>query len=72
MKFPNLIPAVVFLFSFGSLEAQLSGNAQLSSQSDHSGIKVKFIASSGTCVTDSCLTTSSGNYSLTIAGGFIM
>jgi hypothetical protein len=49
--------------------AQLSGNAQLANQSNHSGIKVKFIANSGTAVTDSTLTDAAGNYSINISGG---
>lgn len=49
--------------------AQLNGNAQLASQSNHAGIKVKFKANPGTAVTDSTLTDAVGNYSINITGG---
>src|SRR4051812_42233834 len=63
----------IFLFTslliFIGLKAQLTGTAFLSGQSNHSGIKVKFNANSGTAVTDSVLTDASGNYSVSISGG---
>lgn len=59
----------IFIFIAGNSWSQLSGIALLSGQSNHSGIKVKFIANSGTAVTDSCLTDASGNFSINISGG---
>lgn len=60
-----------FFLSLNSY-SQLSGNAMLAGQSSHAGIKVKFIASSGTAVTDSCLTNAAGHYSVNIAGGLYL
>src|SRR5215216_3055932 len=60
---------IFLLFSFTKASAQLSGTAFLSGQTNHSGIKVKFIAVSGTSVTDSTLTDPSGNYNININGG---
>lgn len=48
---------------------QVTGNAFLSGQSNHAGIKVKFIANSMTAVTDSAYTTSTGSYSVNLSGG---
>lgn len=56
---------VIVNFNF----AQLTGTAFLASQSNHSGIKVKFKANPGTAVTDSTLTDANGNYSINIAPG---
>lgn len=55
--------------SLSDLPAQLAGNAFLSGQTNHSGIKVKFNAHPGTAVSDSMYTTSSGSYSVNITGG---
>jgi hypothetical protein len=49
--------------------AQLTGTAFLASQSNHSGVKVKFKANPGTAVTDSTLTDANGNYSINITSG---
>jgi hypothetical protein len=64
----------LFLWLFMSLSStkmsgQLSGSAFLAGQSNHSGIKVKFTAASGTAVTDSCFTAASGTFSVNISGG---
>jgi hypothetical protein len=56
------------LHSF-NVKAQLTGNAFLQGQTNHSGIKVKFISQGGTAVTDSTTTTSTGSYSVNITSG---
>ncbi len=68
VKLRNLI-ILVLIVSASSLFSQLSGVAFLSNQSNHAGIKVKFIANSQTAVTDSTLTNATGNYSINISGG---
>lgn len=47
----------------------VSGNATLNNQTNHAGIKLRFIQSSPTSVSDSVLTDASGNYSINLAGG---
>lgn len=49
--------------------AQVTGNAKLIGETDHSGIKVLFSAVSPTAQTDSTLTDISGNYSKTLVTG---
>lgn len=49
--------------------AQLIGAAYLSGQTNHSGIKVKFLSNGGTAVTDSTTTSPTGNFSINITGG---
>ena len=51
------------------VQGQLSGNAFLSGQTNHSGIKIKFAANSGTAVSDSVYTNAAGNYTANITGG---
>lgn len=68
MKTPNLFYVILLLFS-ANLKSQVSGIALLSGQTNHSGIKVKFTAASGTAVTDSVYTDSAGNYSAAIPNG---
>lgn len=51
------------------LSAQLSGTAFMSGQTNHSGIKIKFLSNGGTAVTDSTITNSVGNFSINITGG---
>lgn len=59
-----------FLIIAGHLRANVvSGNAQLTGQTNHAGIKIKFLANSATAITDSCLSDAVGNYSLIVAGG---
>lgn len=60
---------ILLIFGLTKINAQLSGSATLNGQSNHSGIKVKFTAASGTSVTDSTFTNSAGNYSINISGG---
>ena len=50
-------------------KAQVTGTAFLEGQTDHSGIKVKFIANSPTAKTDSTTTNSNGSYSIVLQGG---
>ena len=59
----------ILLFISLSHYSQLSGNAFLFGQTNHSGIKAKFISTGGTAVTDSAYTTSLGSYSINITGG---
>lgn len=47
----------------------VSGVAILNGQSNHAGIKVRFIQASPTAVSDSVLTDPSGDYSVNLAGG---
>lgn len=66
--------SVIFCFFMSLLfpfvaHAQLSGTALLSGQANHSNIKVKFISTGGTAVTDSAYTTATGSYSINITGG---
>ena len=68
MKKPNFILLVLFFVCL-NLKSQLSGNAYLSGQTNHSGIKIKFIASSGTAATDSVYTSASGAYTANISNG---
>lgn len=51
------------------VKAQVTGYAFLQGQTNHSGIKVKFIANSPTASTDSTETTANGRYSKVIQGG---
>jgi hypothetical protein len=69
MKTHQLTLLIGFILSSFFVKGQLSGTAFLSGQTNHSGIKVKFIAQSGMAVTDSAVTNSSGNYSINIASG---
>lgn len=59
----------VFILLATHVKGQLSGNAFLLGQANHAGILVKFNAHPGTAVSDSTYTTSSGSYSINIAGG---
>lgn len=47
----------------------ISGNSTLHNQTNHAGIKLRFIQSSPTAVSESVLTDASGNYSISLAGG---
>lgn len=60
---------ILLLCGFSTIYAQLSGTVLLSGQTNHSGIKIRFTAVSGTAVSDSTITDSSGNYSINISGG---
>ncbi len=51
------------------LQAQVSGFAYLNGQTDHSGIKVKFIAKSPSAKTDSTFTNVDGSYSKSLQAG---
>lgn len=51
------------------LQAQVTGFAYLSGQTDHSGIKVKFIAKSPSAKTDSTFTNADGSYSKSLKAG---
>jgi len=48
---------------------QVNGNAYLSGQTDHSGIKVKFIPNSITAQKDSTFSNTNGSYSINLSGG---
>ncbi len=61
--------AFLWLVTFGAIKGQLSGTAFLENQTNHSNIRVKFDAQSGTAVTDSCYTDASGNYNISISPG---
>jgi hypothetical protein len=65
----NLLSFITLLFLSASTYGQITGNAFLQGQTDHNGIKVKFIPVSPTASLDSTYTNSSGNYSITITGG---
>ncbi len=62
---------ILFIFSImcSQLSAQLTGNAFLNGQTNHSGIKIKFISNGGTAVTDSTITDSNGSFTINIVGG---
>jgi len=64
----NFFALLFIIYSFKNY-SQLSGNAFLFGQVNHSGIKVKFIAHPGTAVTDSAFTNSAGTYTINIVGG---
>ncbi|MBL7066630.1 MAG: right-handed parallel beta-helix repeat-containing protein [Candidatus Marinimicrobia bacterium] len=64
--------SIIFVLISTSLIAQninVSGNAFLDEQSDHSAIKVKLLAISPSAITDSTYTNSDGSYSSAIAIG---
>ncbi len=65
-KFCSIIVITICCFS---AKSQLTGNAFLSGQTNHSGIKVKFNAHPNTAVTDSTYTSPTGTYSINITGG---
>lgn len=52
-----------------NVKCQLSGNAFLLGQTNHSGIKAVFLSQDGTAVTDSTITNSAGSYSINITSG---
>lgn len=60
---------LLLLFLSFAIKSQVTGNAFLSGQTNHSGIKIKFIKCSITANTDSTYTTSSGSYSISLSGG---
>lgn len=60
---------ILTLWLSATLSAQVTGNAQLLGQSNHSGIKVLFTAVSPTAKTDSTYTNAAGDYSKTLSGG---
>ncbi len=66
----QLLLIITFLFSMClSSFAQVTGKATLNGQSDHSGIKVKFMAQSPSAKTDSTYTITDGTYSINLQGG---
>jgi len=65
----KIVSVIAMLFISMNIYSQLTGNAFLSGQANHAGIKIKFISTGGTAVTDSAYTTSSGSYSISITGG---
>lgn len=65
----KFILLLVGCFISVQLSAQLNGTAFLSGQTNHSGIKIKFLSNGGTAVTDSTTTNSTGNFSINITGG---
>lgn len=69
IRLKNTLAIIGILFISLNLYSQLNGNAFLSGQTNHSGIKVKFISTGGTALTDSTYTSSSGSYSINITGG---
>jgi len=61
---------IVLFFVLGTISrAQVSGSVFLAAQNNHSGIKIKFEAHSGTATTDSTTTDAAGNYSINLSGG---
>jgi hypothetical protein len=62
---------VLFLFAAASLVAfgEVTGHAFLQNQTDHSGVKIKFIPISPTAVLDSTYTIADGSYSKSIEPG---
>jgi hypothetical protein len=61
---------IVFLILLSSIAyAQVTGNAFLQDQSDHSGIKIVFYPFSPTAKLDSTNTNSDGNFSINLKGG---
>jgi hypothetical protein len=69
IRLKNNLAIIGILFISLNLYSQLNGNAFLSGQTNHLGIKIKFISTGGTAVTDSTFTSSSGSYSINITGG---
>ena len=69
MKVKILLVWAMVLFQLGSVFGQVSGKVTLVGESDHSGVKIKFIAKSPTAKTDSILTTSTGSYSKKVENG---
>jgi len=57
------------LFVSHAAFAQVTGNAFLDGQSDHSGIKVKVIPVAGAAVLDSTYTAANGSFSMPVVGG---
>jgi hypothetical protein len=65
----NAFVLFILILNMSVAYGQLSGSAFLEGQSNHSGIRVKFTAQSGTAITDSAFTNNSGNYNINITPG---
>lgn len=65
----KLIYSLLLWLTATTTFAQVTGNAQLMGETDHSGIKVLFTAVSPTAKTDSTVTDVNGNYSKTLTAG---
>lgn len=61
--------AIFWLGCVGGVMGQVTGKAFLYGKTDHSGIKVKFVAQSPTAKTDSVYTASNGSYSINVKTG---
>ena len=64
---------LIFLFLFATVNhisiAEVTGHAFLEEQTDHSGIKIKFIPNSPTAVLDSTYSIEDGSYSIILEAG---
>lgn len=63
-----LLPFVFFISQVQAV--QISGNAFLDNTSNHSGIKILFVALTPSAQTDSVLTASDGSYSINVNSGY--